>query len=329
MNKKISITVAIIAIALVGIILAVNKEKNSSNPPERKIITIADPRPISTALLSVAVEKKFFEKYGLDVRLLPVQTGDEALKAVIGGSADIAHAAITPYAFLAIDKPDTKIFATIAENHDEQIIARRDKGISKPSDLKGKKIGYAKTTVSELGLEKLLETNGLRKEDIQWVNLKPLAMPVALLSGDIDAYSAWEPHLANGLKMLGDKAIIFDEPKNTYTWQGNLIADKSYIDGNKNTLEKLLLALIETEKYVSDNKEVATAIVANHVNIPADILNNIWSKFEFKVNLRNDLADIIKENLLWANDRRETKSNNLPDPNNLVDKSIFEYAKSH
>ena len=328
MNRKILIAVTIGIIALIAIVVVVNKQKPSISQ-ERKTVTIADTRAISTALLPIAVEKKYFDKYGLDVKLLPVQTGDEALKAVVGKSADIALAAVTPYAFLAIDKPEMKIFVTVAESHDDQIIARKDKGISKPSDLKGKKIGYAKTTVSELGLEKFLETNGLKKEDVQWVNLKPLAMPAALLSGDIDAYSAWEPHLSNGIKMLGDKAIIFDEPKDTYTWQMNLIADESYIKDNKDTLEKLVKALIETEKFVSDNKEASVVITANHVNIPVDTLNNIWSKFEFKINLRNDLTNIIKENLLWANDRRETKSDKLPDATNLVYKSIYEYAKSH
>lgn len=328
MNKKISIVVAIVIIALVGIVVVVNKQKLAT-PPERKTITIADTRAISTALLPIAVEKKHFDKYGLDVKLLQVQTGDEALKAVVSKSADIALSAVTPYAFLAIDNPKMKIFVTVAESHDDQIIARKDKGISKPSDLKGKKVGYAKTTVSELGLEKFLETNGLKKEDVQWINLKPLAMPAALLSGDIDAYSAWEPHLSNGLKMLGDKTIIFDEPKDTYTWQMNLIADESYIKDNKDTLEKLVKALIETEKFVADNKETSITIAANHVNIPVDTLNNIWSKFDFKINLRDDLTNIIKENLLWANDRRETKSDKLPDATNLVDKSIYEYAKSH
>lgn len=328
MNRKILIAVTIGIIALIAIVVVVNKQKPSISQ-ERKTVTIADTRAISTALLPIAVEKKYFDKYGLDVKLLPVQTGDEALKAVVGKSADIALAAVTPYAFLAIDKPEMKIFVTVAESHDDQIIARKDKGISKPSDLKGKKVGYAKTTVSELGLEKFLETNGLKKEDVQWVNLKPLAMPAALLSGDIDAYSAWEPHLSNGIKMLGDKAIIFDEPKDTYTWQMNLIADESYIKDNKDTLEKLVKALIETEKFVSDNKEASVVITANHVNIPVDTLNNIWSKFEFKINLRNDLTNIIKENLLWANDRRETKSDKLPDATNLIDKSIYEYTKSY
>lgn len=329
MNKKISIVVAIVVVVLIGVVVVANRQKTSINPFERKIITIADTRAISTALLPIAVEKKLFDKYGLDVKLLPVQTGDEALKAVVGKSADIALAAVTPYAFLAIDKPEMKIFVTVAESHDDQIVARKDRGISKPSDLKGKKIGYAKTTVSELGLEKFLQTNGLKKEDVQWVNLKPLAMPAALLSGDIDAYSAWEPHLANGIKMLGDKAVIFDQPQNTYTWQMNLIAGESYINSNKDTLEKLVKALIETEKFVSDNKEVSVAITANHVNIPIDTLNNIWSKFEFKVNLRSDLVDIIRENLSWANDRRETRSDKLPNSKNLIDNSIFEYAKNH
>jgi NitT/TauT family transport system substrate-binding protein len=327
MSKKFSIILAIIIIAIVGVIVVVNKNKTPT-PLEKKTITIADTRAISTALLPIAVEKNIFDKYGLNVKLLPVQTGDEALKAVVGKSADIALAAVTPYAFLAIDKPEMKIFVTVAESHDNQIIANKSKDISKPTDLKGKKIGYVKTTVSELGLEKFLQTNGMQKGDIQWINLKPLTMPAALFSGEIDAYSAWEPHLANGKKMLGDKAVIFTEPQNTFTWQMNLIADESYINGNKDALVRLIKALIEAEKFVSENKEEAIAITANHVNIPSDTLTSIWSKFEFKVNLRDDLANIVKENLGWANDRRETKSYKLPDSTTLVDKSIYEYAKS-
>lgn len=331
MNKKISIAVAIGIVALVSIILAVNKQKPLTKPSEvfeEKIITIADPRPIANAFLPIGVKKDIFKKYGLDVQLLPVQTGDEALKAVIGKSADIALAAITPYAFLAIDKPEIKIFATIAESHDNQIIARRESGVLKPTDLKGKKIGYAKTTVSELGLERFLEANDLKKEDVQWVNLKPLSMPAALFSGEIDAYSVWEPHLQNGAKLLSDdKAIIFDEPENTYTWQMNLFAEQSYIDNNKKNLVQLLNALIETEEFVLNNKEQSVAIVAEHTKISPDTLNDIWSKFEFKVNLRSDLADIIQENLVWANNRREVKSERLPNPASLIYEVIFASSK--
>ena len=54
---------------LVGIILIINNEIFSL---EKKTVTIASPRIIS-ALLPVAVEK-VFDKYGIDVKLLPTQT---------------------------------------------------------------------------------------------------------------------------------------------------------------------------------------------------------------------------------------------------------------
>lgn len=328
MLKKSSIILILVIIAIIGVIVIINKNKTPA-VIGKKTITIADPRPISAALLYVAIEKNIFAKFGVDVKLLPVQTGDEALKAIVGKSADIAIAAVTPYAFLAINKPEMKIFATIAESSDSQIIANKSKGITSPTDLRGKKIGYAKTTISELGLEKILQANGMQRGDVQWINLKPLVMPTALMSGEIDAYSAWEPHLANGAKVLGGKAIILTVPKNTYTWQTNLVADESYINSNKDTLENFIKALIETEKFVLENKEESINIAANHVNIPADILKSIWSKFELKINLRDDLNDIIKENLIWANDRREIKSNELPDSTTLVNRSILGYAKKY
>lgn len=329
MNKT-NLTIAIvIIIVLLSFTTVLNKQKNLIKLSERKTITIADFSVVSSALLPIALERGYFDNYGLNVKLLTVQTGDEALKAVASKNADVALAAITPYSFLAIEDPGMKIFVTIASGNDGQIIARKDRGIFKQSDLKGKKVGYTKTSISELGLEKFLKTNGLQKEDIQWINLKPIAMPTALISGDIDAYSLVEPHLSNSKKALGDKVIIFNDPKDTYSYKVNLIAEDSYINNNKDTLERLVKALIEAEKFVDNNKNDSVSITANHINIPVDTLNSIWTKFEFKVSLESNLTEALKDSLLWANNHRETKNGVLPDPASLIDKSIFEYAKSH
>ena len=312
-----------VLVIIIGAIVIKNK---STKPSEKKIITIANNKGLSTALVVVASKKGFFDKYGLDVRLSPVQTGDESLKAVVGKSADIAISAVPPFAFFAIDNQQMKIFAMVGEGNDNQVVARKDRGINNPADLKGKKIGYAKTTSSEIGLQKLLEANGLTEEDVQLVNLKPLAMPTALVAGEIDAYSMFEPHIINGAKMLGDNAITFTEP---YTWQVSLIADESYIKQNKDALEKVVKALMDAQNFIAENKDESIAITADYVSIPAETLNAIWSKYDFKVDLKDNLIDSIKYHLIWANDQRETKADKLPDAEPLIDRSIFDYAKNH
>lgn len=324
MSKKFSIIFVVVLIVVIGVILVVSK--NNKITPERKTITIASPRIIS-ALLPVAEEKGFFEKYNLDVKLIPTQTGDEAVKAVLGKSADMVLVGTIPYSFLAIDNSEMKYFAMIADGRDMQMVSRKDKNISSPTNLKGKKVGYTKSSTSEAGLEKFLEINGLQKGDIQWINLKPLAMSPALISGDIDAYYSWEPIVSTGIKALGDQAIVFDTLN--YSWSAGLVADESYINDNKETLQKLLLALKDTEKFVSENKKDAIEITSNFANLSSKTVESIWSKFEFKVDLPNNLTENLGTLILWANDRREFKSEKLPDSKNLVNTSIFEYAKNH
>ena len=62
-----------------------------------------------------------------------------------------------------------------------------NKGISKPADLKGKKIGLPLGTISEFYLGRFLNLNGMNVSDVTIINLPVTQDVTALANGSVDA----------------------------------------------------------------------------------------------------------------------------------------------
>ena len=313
------IVVAIVIISFFG--TAFNKKDSLVN------IRVADPRAIGGALFHIALENGYFTDKGLKIEILGVQTGDEAIKAVLSNSADIALGGIVPYSFLALNDQSIKIFATNAYVGDNQIIANKNKGIEKAEDLLGKKIAYTKTTASDIGVLQFLSAHKLKTSDVELINMKPLAMAAALQAGQIDAYSSWEPHILNGQKLLGDKAIVFDGKNDVYTWHQALMSKDKYISEHRSDLVKFVEALKMSEQFLNSQKEKSIALAAKHNSVAVDVLTKIWPRYDFSINLKDDLYSILKTDLLWANLQREKPVENIPSAQDLVDLSVLKYVK--
>ena len=335
MNKKFFLIISALALVFAVIfILFIQSDRKSAfladflsviqsnSKPASFVIRVADTRCTSWAPFYVALDKGFFKEQGIEIKDIPVQTGDEAMKALLANSSDVAISGIIPYAFAALSNQDIKIVSQAVYNHDNQIIARKDAGILKPQDLKGKKIGYAKTTASDIGIKQFLANWGIDEWDVTLINLKPLAMPAALASGQIDAYSCWEPHILNGQKLLGNNAIVFDDEKSTYTWHSVIVANQAYINQNKAELKKFLLAFSEAENFIKSNPDESIAITSKYINIPEDLLKQIWSKYEFYIGLK-DAAGILTTDLKWANQQRENSVSTVPSADNFINYSVI------
>lgn len=325
MKNKNIIIISILVVILVaaGIFSGVFNKKESL-----LTIRVTDPRAVGGALFHVALEKGYFKEQGLNVEVVGVQTGDEAIRALVSDSADVALGGIIPYSFLALDNQSIKIFATNAYANDNQIVANKSKGISTAEDLRGKKIGYTKTTASDIGLVQFLDAHNLKTTDVQLVNMKPLAMAGALQSGQIDAYSSWEPHILNGQKLLGDNAFVFSGDKDVYTWVQSLMAKDSYISTHKADLVKFVKAMKKAEQFVKTNKDDAITLASKHDNVPVDVLTKIWSRYNLSISLNDDVYSIIKIDLEWANTQREKPVDNIPLAESLVDVSVLKDVKN-
>lgn len=145
----------------------------------------------------IAQEFGFFKKNGVEVDFQEYPLGLEATNALLHNKVDIATAADFVVTSHAWNHPDLRILATIAKSNTNEILALRDKGILTPSDLKGKRIGVTFKTKGEFFLGRFLIYNQLSLGDVNLINMSPHEITEALIKGDIDAASIWEPYLDN------------------------------------------------------------------------------------------------------------------------------------
>ena len=117
------------------------------------------PWPGSTSLY-VANEKGFFKDEGLDVSFQVYPSGHLALADMLDDKSDLATATETPIARAALNGRPVAVAATIAEiSRGIELIARKERGIARVEDLKGKTVGVTRGSNAEFFLHVLLTTS--------------------------------------------------------------------------------------------------------------------------------------------------------------------------
>ena len=252
--------------------------------------------PIS-GIVIVAKEQGFFEKRGLDIATSNFTSGKQCLDTVVGGGADIATTAEAPVTAAAMAGQPIAFLARM-EYSDLKTVVASKAGIKSKADLKGKKIAFTAGTGSEVYTTSLLKSAGLKKEDVTLVNLRPQEMLPALVSGSIDAFDTWEPHIANAKKAMGADVAEIDT-KGIYSETFNIVVMRDYLDKNGPLVEKFLTAMIDAEVWMKANPEEAITVVSKAVGIKREDLAPIWADYVYQVKLDDKQIDTLKTHAAW------------------------------
>lgn len=307
--------VSFLAGSLAGLLIATSSHANT---PLETVRLAQNLSPISGVTI-VAKEMKLFEKYGLDVVVSNFTSGRLALEATIGGGADIATTAEAPVtaASMAMQKI---AFLTRMEYSDLKTLVTTASGVTKIEDLKGKRLGFATGTGSEVYVSALLKKAGLSKDDVKLVSLRPQDMAAAMAAGSIDAMNIWEPHVTNARKIMGEKARQIDTA-GIYSETFNIVTMQTYLEKNRDKVVRFLKAMIEAEGWMKAHPAEAIAIVAKAVGMNEADLAAVWSDYVFEVVLDERTIDVLTAHANW---RLET--GNAPTGAKMPDfsKVIFE-----
>jgi len=290
-------------------------------------IVYAAPTTVAAAVMYIANINGYFKAQGIEVEEKLFSSGREAMDALLAGQAQLQSVSETPLVLAVLQGNNVVTIATTSAHEETKLIARRDRGIQKETDLKGKKVATAPGTNSDYFMYVFLKGHGLSKKDIKVFNMKAPEMKTALVTGDIDAYFAWEPHIYYAKKELGDKAIVFN-PGARYHGRHTVNMNADFVKKNPETVRKIVRALLQAEEFIRKNPEKAQELVAAKLKVDRVDLAQMWREIDFKVQLDEGVLPLYQKIGHWFAEINKREAP-LPDfKQHIYSKALLEERKS-
>lgn len=260
MSKKKSSYVIVVALSLM-VLTALwtahckfkpEKEKAFTGQPEE--VTFCHSAFLDTLIL-IAYEEGYFRKNGIDITLKQYSTGGRSINRMFNNECDVSVSAGSPIVFQSFRHPDLRVLSTIGfSDNGVKIFARKDRGIEKPTDLKGKNIAAQKGTSFHFFLSLFLTKHGLSVKDVNLSFTRAEEMELEEAWERFDAISLKEPYGTDSVKLLGENAVVFED-RGLILVTFNVVSRSSYINKHPEAIRRLLKAMVQAEEFAKEHPE--------------------------------------------------------------------------
>lgn len=237
------------------------------------------------------------KKQGIAAKIIEFPSATERLEAVAAGYAHMSYAGLTASVLLRARGKDVVIVATTNEKG-RALVAKPD--IADVKGLKGKKIGVTFGSIEQMTLIGVLRENGLdATKDVSLVNMPATDQPIALNSGSIDAYMAFEPWAVFGVKKFGAKVLSYPYNTSLGAIDAGVETNEAFIKEYPDLVKATVTAHVNAVKYYQANPgDVIKSGVENYKvpeDIMADSMKNVDLTYEIKPEPIKALARFLVE----------------------------------
>ena len=211
--------------------------------------------------LTIAETQGYFKAEGLEVTIADFAGGSQALRAVVGGSADVVSGAFEHT--LNMQSKGQKLRAFVLQGRAPQIVLgvnpKTMPNFKTVADLKGKKIGVtAPGSSTNVMANFVLAKAGIKPSDVSIVGVGAGSGAVAAMrAGQIDAISNLDPVItllqrSGDLKVVSDTRILAEADKvfGGPMPAGCLYAPQTFIEKNPGAVQALANAMVRADKWI-------------------------------------------------------------------------------
>jgi NitT/TauT family transport system substrate-binding protein len=233
--------------------------------PEKPKVTIAvgGKNLLYYLPLTIAETQGYFKAEGLEVTIADFAGGSQALRAVVGGSADVVSGAFEHT--LNMQAKGQALRAFVLQGRAPQIVLgvnpKTMPNFKSVAELKGKKIGVtAPGSSTNVMANFVLAKAGLKPGDVSIIGVGAGSGAVAAMrAGQLDAMSNLDPVItllqrSGDLKIVSDTRIVAEADKvfGGPMPAGCLYAPVGFVEKNPATIQALTNAVVRADKWIQN-----------------------------------------------------------------------------
>lgn len=211
--------------------------------------------------LTVAESLGYFKDEGLEAQVVDFAGGSQALRAVVGGSADVVSGAFEHT--VNMQAKGQRMRAFVLQGRAPQIVLAVNKrtmpNFKSLADLKGRKIGVtAPGSSTNIMANFVLAKAGLKPTDVSFIGVGATNAAIAAIrQGQIDALSHLDPVItilerAGDIQIVTDTRIVAEADR---VFGGPmpaacLYAPQTFVDRHPHTVQALTNAIVRADKWI-------------------------------------------------------------------------------
>ncbi len=213
------------------------------------------------ALFLASSAKGYYKAAGLDVSIDAGNGSGGTVTRVASGSYDMGFADMAALMEFHANNPDAPnkpvAVMMVYNNTPAAVLALKKSGITKPSDLSGRKLGAPGFDAGRKAFPIFAKANGI--SGVQWTSMDPPLRETMLVRGDIEAITGFSFTSLLNLEARGVKAedvVVLPYPAHGVKLYGNvIIASPKLIKDNPQAVKAFLVAFTKGAKEVINNPD--------------------------------------------------------------------------
>ncbi|KAJ51288.1 sulfonate transport system substrate-binding protein [Clostridium tetanomorphum] len=292
----------LLALVLTGVIAGsmltgCSSKENKAEEKSNKTINVTYVKaPLNVPSIIEKNNKNFdkeFEKDNMDIKWHEITAGPQQTQALAAGELQFLHALGGTSAILAASNGvDLKIINVYSRAPKAFMIITKNDNIKNPKDLKGKKIAGPKGTVLHQLLVGALEKNGLKQENIEFVNMGIPEALAALNNKSVDAALLAGPAALKAVKS-GAKIVANGEG----IVEGTIVTavSEKFLKDNLEIVKRFKKVHNETIDYIKNNFDQAMDITAKEVGLTPEETKQMYSWYDFDSTINEKDIEELKK----------------------------------
>jgi sulfonate transport system substrate-binding protein len=208
------------------------------------------------------------------------QSGPPIMEALNAGSIDIARTGDAPPVIAqAANAPLVYVGGSAPKNKSSAVLVKEDSPIKTIADLKGKIVAFAKSSSANYFIVRVLESGGVKWEDIKPAYLSPADARSAFEQGSVDAWAIWDPFYA--VAQIKAKARVLRDSDGLVTNRDFYLANRAFAQEHPEIIDAIREETQTVAAWATKNPEQVAALLSPILGIDTSILEVVNQRRDY------------------------------------------------